>query len=104
MRLYHSVKSIPPTLDDFKSASALGRVLLPPVTERQLDRAQGISCWDNLDAMWRNIRRYPEHGRIVVVLDVPEDGSIRYEQTGRPGHWTVWGPPAVLRELRTGYA
>jgi hypothetical protein len=39
-------------------------------------------------------------GQFLVELQVPTDGSMRFEQMGQdPHHFTLWAEPEVLMEL-----
>lgn len=40
--------------------------------------------------------RFPNVWRAIAVLDLPDDGRFRMEQTGVAGHWTVWAQPDAV--------
>src|SRR2546423_240073 len=104
MILYHAVRTFPASEEDFLSAAAKGRQLRGKVTEQLLEISRGISGFSTLKAMRENMERFPEHGTIIAVLDIPDDGSIRRERTTKkPDHWTIWGSPSVLLLLISAY-
>jgi hypothetical protein len=95
--LHRIVRSDPPTLLDFTSNAALGRVLRNPTPEL-LDRWSGLSAYDTEEqarhrARWAADRRR-WLGDFIAVLEVGSE--IRVEQTFEPGHYTVWGEPEAL--------
>jgi hypothetical protein len=96
-RFYRIVRHSPPERIDFLSYQQLGLKLRfdNPMARRY---ASGISVYESeADARARALLS-PHLGQFLAVLDVPEDGTIQYERTGRQtGHWTLWGNPDALR-------
>ena len=100
---YRVVRSDPPTLADFTSNRALGRVLRDPNPERQ-------RLWDGIsvnatEAQARNrATDYPAMGRWVARLEIPDDAPVRAEPTlpNSRGHHTLWGDPAALLRCVAG--
>jgi hypothetical protein len=93
---YRVVKSNPPTERDFLSVKALGRRLRhdTPQNRRIWD---GVSVTATEDAARFLVEQYPQMGRYIATLEVPEHGPIRYEQTTNdPDHYTLWASAAVL--------
>ncbi len=43
-------------------------------------------------------------GTFVATVVVPPGASIRFEQTYRSGHWTLWGEPSDLLALMVSVA
>ena len=44
-------------------------------------------------------RATPALGQYIACLEVPDDANLEIEQTGRAGHYTLWGPPGALLAL-----
>ena len=93
---YRIVKSDPPTLIDFMSPEARGRVPRHPTVE-VLRLWDGISAYETEEQARAKARELPRLGRYIAAVLVPEDGPIRHERTlDSEGHWTLWGEPAEL--------
>ncbi|MGH2585087.1 MAG: hypothetical protein ACRDJE_09240 [Dehalococcoidia bacterium] len=93
---YRVVRSDPPTETDFLSQQALGRRLRVDTPENRRIFG-GVSVSDTEQAARDLIAQWPQLGQLIAVLDVPEDGAIRYEQTTTtPSHYTLWGTPQEL--------
>jgi hypothetical protein len=93
---YRIVLTDPPTLSDFLSAQARGRAALEDDPER-IRLHQGISVYATAAQAHRKARASPVLGRYVAVLEIPENGPIRWERTtASQGHHTLWGDPATL--------
>ena len=88
-----------PSLDDFKSAKALGKPLHNPALEREW--AEGGSVYDDLQfAMERARKARFMLGRYVVAVRIPDDSTVEIRQTTRnPRHYTMYGPPDRLLAL-----
>jgi hypothetical protein len=96
-RRYRIVSTPEPTLADFMSHASRGLTLRNPTPEL-LDRWRGISVWETesqarLQAQVMAQRRRPL-GEFIAELAI--DDTLRCEQTSQPGHYTLWGDPAVL--------
>src|SRR6266852_5962577 len=93
---YRIVRTARPTLRDFTSNSALGRP--PPVhADAELRRLwDGVSVQATVIQARNRARRMPVLGQHIARLDLPTDGTIKWEKTLGPGHHTVWAEPAVL--------
>ncbi len=91
------MRSNPPTLLDFTSNAALGRVLRNPTPEL-LDRWAGLSAYDTQESARRQAHWAAGRGRslggFIAVLEVGSE--IRTEQTFEAVHYTIWGEPAAL--------
>ena len=95
--LYRIVKTNPPTLDDFTSNAARGKLLRNPTPEL-LDRWSGLSAYDGEElarrrALWA-IHQGRSLGQFIAILEV--EPMVRAEQTFDRGHYTLWGEPAAL--------
>lgn len=94
--LYRVVKRNPPIEEDFFSPARLGRPLHrdTPALRRSWE---GVSAADTESAARGLARRFPMMGAYIAVLDVPEDGSIQFEQTGADAHhFDLWAEPHEL--------
>jgi len=95
---FRVVKTDPPRLEDFVSNDAKG--LTPPDERAETLRVwSGISVYATAAQARRMARRYTGHGDYIAVLRITDDSTIRVERTlNRPGHHTLWAPPAELLE------
>jgi hypothetical protein len=58
---------------------------------------EGLSVYRTLAQSRRKARGVPFLGQHVAILDVPDDGPIRYERTTRSsGHFTLWGDAEAI--------
>jgi hypothetical protein len=95
---YRLVKTNPPELIDVTSNQAIGKAL--PADPVQAALWDGLSVQNTLAQARRRVRASPMLGRYVAVIRIPLDGTIRFERTlGAPGHYTLWGDPALLLSL-----
>jgi hypothetical protein len=97
--LFRGVHSDPPTERDFWSNKRLGK---PPRHEEISDEREydSLSMWDTYETMRAVCQRFPRVGTHIAELEIPDDRSsagIEFWPSGRPGHWSVRGDPAVLR-------
>jgi len=94
---YRIVISDPPTLMDFASNAAKGRILRNPTSEL-LDSWSGISVWETEEQARRQARTLARRGRNLgnFIAELSIEESVRHEQTFRPGHYTLWDKPPVL--------
>lgn len=101
---FRIIRGREPSLDDFKSHRALGLPLLEPAFEREW--SEGISVYDaEAYAIRRAIKTRHRLGAFVVPLNVPEDGTVEYRQTGtNRRHYTIYGRPEDLIALVSGSA
>lgn len=94
--LYRIVKSDPPTEADFLSYKAIGRPLLRD-TPSQRRSWEGISVTSTLGAARVLAARAPSLGRFIAILELDENGPIRFAQTGRASeHYDLWGEPGEI--------
>ena len=94
---FRIVRTAPPTINDFISAEAKGRMIAPSIPYELHRLWDGLSVYATAQQAARKARRSPSIGRYVAELHIPEDGAIRFERTTRePGHHTLWGEPEVL--------
>ena len=93
---YRIVRSNPPTVHDFLSAMARGRV--PPDADAEdLRLLAGISVYRTEAQARRKARQYPMLGAYVAELSVPLERSVAIERTTpSPGHHTIWAAAADL--------
>jgi hypothetical protein len=59
----------------------------------------GVSVFDRLARARRKAKGMPWRGHAhIAELDVPDDGSFRFERTFLTSkrHWTLWGNPDAL--------
>jgi hypothetical protein len=96
---YRIVRSDPPTLVDFMSNEALGRQPRRPLFAHDRDRWRGVSHFDSQELAIFAAGASPWLGGFVATVVVPPGAPIRFEQTYRAGHCTLWGEPSDLLEL-----
>jgi hypothetical protein len=88
--LYRTVKSNPPTRDDFLSYERLGKPM--PKSQEQIRRWRGVSTFETPDQARRIALANPSQGGFIAEVAIPTDGRITYERTGKnAGHYTIWG-------------
>jgi hypothetical protein len=100
-RFYRIVGTNPPGEIDFSSNKAKG---LPPRGPELVDPElhDDISVWDSREGAVRTVRRYPKIGAFIAELVIPDDATVRFRQTGDPGHYSIWAEPQDLLALVTG--
>lgn len=90
--LYRVVGADGPSIDDFRGRRDLPRRRpLPPDTPWLL--LLGVSMFDTPDVALQIARRRP--AGLARVRLKPALG-LHFAQTGRPGHYTLWGAPSIL--------
>jgi hypothetical protein len=95
--LFHIVESDPPTIDDFLSNAAKGRVPRRPLTSEEQELWRGVSAYESWALARRKAGMSPWLGAYVAELRIPPDSSIRMRRTtSSRGHWTLWGSPEEL--------
>ena len=93
---YRTVRTAPPTLDDFTSLMAKG-ILVKTADPAALRLHSGISVNATEQQARNRAHDMPWLGAFIARLEVPEGSMIRSERTLRTrGHHTLWGPPAEL--------
>lgn len=93
---YRVVQTNPPSLGDFASYQAQGKVPHRPTPE-VLRVWQGVSVFATEDQAKEQARLFPTLGAYVAVVEVDDTGPIRWERTtARRGHHTLWGELADL--------
>ncbi len=94
-RFYRIVRANPPTLRDFTSNAGLDR---PPPNQTAETPCLWSGPWlQATQAQARNrAHDLPRLGRHIARLDIPEGGSITWEETLGRGHYTLWGPAAEI--------
>src|SRR5262245_43486234 len=101
---YRIVKTNPPTVADFTSNLALGRVPQHP-DPRVLRLWNGLSVFDQESRARQKAREMPYLGRYIAELRVLEGDPLRYQRTLRtPGHYTLWGSADVILSRVVGVA
>jgi hypothetical protein len=84
------------TLWDFTSNEARGRRPRRPLDAEGRRLWRGLSHFDSLSAARAAARHTPEIGRFIAEIIVPDDAEVEIKQTGRAGHYTLWGTPGRL--------
>lgn len=93
---YRIVLTDPPTLADFTSYLAQGKIPLAGDPET-LELMSGISVWNTATQARNKALDYPGLGQYIATLRIPEGGRITYRRTGsNRGHHTLWGEPQDL--------
>jgi hypothetical protein len=101
-RFYRVVGTSPPTRQDFLSAQALGRPLRANASEEHQRIFDGLSVSSTIEGARYTIERFPRLGAFIAMLDVPDDGRFRIEQTTLTvAHYTIWGDTVALLEFVT---
>lgn len=95
-RFFRIVRSDPPTLDDFRSHAARGRVLRPGADAETGRLWSGVSVYATEAQGRRHAKSSPMLGTYLAELEISEPGTIQCERTGGHGHYTLWGEPAEL--------
>lgn len=89
--VWRTTRTDPPTEDDFLSHRARGL----PRRGATIERWEGVSTFDDPAIAASMARRYG-HGAYLARLTLSPDGPVRWEQTGGPGHYTLWGLPSEI--------
>lgn len=101
MRLYRAVVDPGRVEDDLKSNYERGRSPHPQDL-RATVLHMAISLFEDPDVVERVARRVPNRlGRFIVTIDLLPGFGICVADTSGPGHWSVWGRPAQLRDFVT---
>lgn len=81
---------------DFLSYAALGRLPRRHLTAQQRRSWQSVSMYDSEGEASR-IAYERNLGVAIAMVDLPEDGSVLYQQTGgNPHHYDVWAEADTL--------
>src|SRR5690348_11263036 len=97
LTLFHIVERDPPTLDDFTSNEAKGRVPRRPLNDEQTMLWSGISAYETWAQARRKAGASPWLGEYIAELRIPAGAGIHARRTTYSrGHWTIWGDPATL--------
>jgi hypothetical protein len=95
---YRVVRTDPPSRLDFTSNEARGRQPRRPLDARGRRLWQGLSAFDTASGARHAARTTPALGSYVARVEIPPGAQVEVEQTGRFGHYTLWGQPAdILR-------
>ena len=91
---YRIVRADPPTVADFLSYAAMGRVPRVP-TPRALREYAGVSVYDTEEHARANARRNPGLGDYIARLEIPADAAIMVTPVRNPmtGHHNLYGEP-----------
>jgi hypothetical protein len=95
---YRIAKRFPPGPNEYRTKRQKDG---DPPPDAKPDIAQtydGLSVFDTEAAALRHAKRIPVLGTIIVRFHIPTNGGIAWEQTFRPGHYTLYGD---LKELAT---
>lgn len=97
-RLYRIVTSFDPPRNDFASYGELGIRPKRPLSPREADRWWGLSVFSTEEAAIEKSDDSPWLGRYIATIEIPFDGQVRIEQTGRNRfHFTVRATPEDVR-------
>lgn len=88
--VYRIVDACPPSEDDFRSYTDLGRTF----PSWNFFRATGVSCYLTLEDA-RDANQKFNLGSAAAEVDI-RDNRIFWCKSGGPGHITVWAPAAAL--------
>jgi hypothetical protein len=93
---YRIAKRFPPTLSEYRTKRQKDGDP-PPDARADIARAyDGLSVFDTEAAAVRHAKRMPVLGTIVIRFHIPTNGGIMWEQTFRPGHYTLYGDLKAL--------
>jgi hypothetical protein len=93
--LHRTVKTDPPTLDDFKSNKALGEDPRGP----EIDDPSiwdSVSMTDTFPRALKRAGRFPQHGAFIAEVSIPEGAMVVVRKTLGKGHYSVHGSPEML--------
>jgi hypothetical protein len=90
--LYRVVSADGASIDDFRGRRDLPRRRALPADTPWLLLA-GVSMFDSSTGALQVARRRPAG---LARLRLKPNVGVHFAQTGRPGHYTVWGAPSVL--------
>jgi hypothetical protein len=93
---YRIVKTDPPTAWDFTSNEARHRQPRRPLNPEGQRLWRGLSHFDSLEAARAASLHTPALGSFIAEVTVPDDADVEIEQTGRAGHYTIWGSPGRM--------
>ena len=99
-RLCRAAERYPPANREYRTPAAKGRQLPPDASEEHRRSWDALSAWDTLEAAMKVARRSLS-ARFVVCFDIPEDGGVRYEPSGPPGHFDIRGDLDELKRYLT---
>jgi hypothetical protein len=84
-------------LGDFMSYEELGIPPRRPLSPMARDGWRGFTHYATFAAAAAAARAHPHLGRYIATVRIPDDGSIRFQQTGRdPEHVTIWAEARSL--------
>jgi hypothetical protein len=93
---YRIIRTDSATLWDFTSNEARRRQPRRPLRSAERRLWRGLSHFDTLAAANAAARQTPALGQYIAEVVLPDDTDIQVEQTGRAGHYTLWGSPGRL--------
>jgi hypothetical protein len=93
---YRIVRTDPSTLWDFTSNEARRRRPRRPLDSEGRRLWRGLSHFDAIAAARGAARHTPVLGASMAEVEIPDGADLEVEQSGRAGHYTIWGSPARL--------
>jgi len=93
---YRIIRDEQATHWDFMSNEARRRQPRRPLLPTQRRLWRGLSHFDSLEIARAAARQTPSIGSFIAEIVVPDDAEIEIEQTGRPGHYTIWASPGRM--------
>jgi glutathione synthase/RimK-type ligase-like ATP-grasp enzyme len=99
MRVYRGCFTHDAAEEDFKSNYERGRSP-HPADLRATVLHMAVSMFGDRNAVRYLAGRYPRRvGEFVAALDLQPGFGVCDADTSGPGHWSVWGRPAQLRDF-----
>jgi hypothetical protein len=93
-RLYHSCHNNPATMRDFWSWERIKGKEHPDPKQRE--NAQGISAWRTLERARAEAASSGAQGPWIAEIELSHVRGIRYKQTGKADHYTLWADPQAF--------
>ena len=89
--LYRVAQKFPPSLAEYRSHQARGRILPEGATERERRSWDALSAWDT-EAGARQVAETFRSAKWIVRFDIPESAAgVHWEQSPPEGHYDLRG-------------
>ncbi|HEY7032492.1 MAG TPA: hypothetical protein VH482_14220 [Thermomicrobiales bacterium] len=97
LRFFRIVMADPPTVDDFKSHAARGKLRPPSIPMHRGDDVPVYETEEQAQGLVLDLRKRGRNlGSFVAELHIPDDGQITDERYSPPGHHGLHGDPERL--------
>jgi hypothetical protein len=93
--VFRTVRTDPPTVDDFLPDSECGQ--WPPNAPAEMAKLRGgITVFQSLFHARRHAAAILRHGKFLAALEIPDSASVRIDTWVAPGGHVVWASPEAL--------